>query len=139
MTTVEILKELRGDRSQAQVAEDLGISVGAIGNYEAGYGLPKDEIKEKIAAYYHRSVAEIFFPDDPYAATPKKPREDKQAICDALTATLLLTRNCADLIGIKYDPEKELATVAFTGGTIRVNVAMDSGTAMIRDIMRQIP
>lgn len=64
--------------------------------------------------------------------------ENKQAICDKLAEALKLTRNCFDLQEIKYDAEREVATVVFKNGGVPVNVAMDSGTAMIRDIMRAI-
>ncbi len=66
--------------------------------------------------------------------------ENKQAICDKLAEALRLTRNCRDdLIGLEYEPTREQVTVHFIGGDIPVNVAMDSGTAMIRDIMRALP
>lgn len=65
--------------------------------------------------------------------------ENKQAICDNLAEALKLTRNCYDLIGIEYDREGEQCVAHFIGGDVTVNVAMDSGTAMIRDIMRALP
>ena len=55
------LVELRGDRSQAAVAADLGISVSALSSYETGQRIPRDEVKVRIAMYYHRSVPYIFF------------------------------------------------------------------------------
>ena len=69
--------------------------------------------------------------------------ENKQAICDALAATLRLTRNHSDLDRIEYENDEELglefATIYWNGGTARkVNVSLDSGTAMIRDIMKVI-
>lgn len=64
--------------------------------------------------------------------------EDKQRICDGLCEVLNLTRNHRDLQRIKYDPKTEIVTILWVGGTRSVNVAMDSGTAMIRDIMRVI-
>lgn len=66
--------------------------------------------------------------------------EDKQAICDALAETLRLTRNCDDIIRIEYNPNTECALVYLEGADpIPVNVACDSGTALIRDIMRRLP
>ena len=62
--------------------------------------------------------------------------EDKQKICDLLAVTLRATRDAYDVLRIEYDDEKETVSVRFLSGGIRViNVAMDSGTAMIRDIM----
>ena len=65
--------------------------------------------------------------------------ENKQIICDLLTKTLQATRNHQDLEKIVYNNETEIATLYWQGGGSRdVNVAADSGTAMIRDIMRAI-
>lgn len=55
------LVELRGDRSQASVAADLRISVSALSSYETGQRIPRDEVKVRIAKYYHRDVPYIFF------------------------------------------------------------------------------
>ena len=55
------LVELRGERSQAQVARDLGISDSAISAYEQGDRIPRDEVKIRIANYYGVSVESIFF------------------------------------------------------------------------------
>lgn len=64
-------------------------------------------------------------------------KENKQLICDMLCKTLQYTRSASDVIEICYDEERETATVIFESGGKRViNVAMDSGTAMIRDIMK---
>ena len=65
--------------------------------------------------------------------------EDKQAICDALCYALQLTRGFHDLVAIEYDgtPYCETATLVYEYGKgAPINVAMDSGEAMIRDIMR---
>lgn len=67
--------------------------------------------------------------------------EDKQNICDLLCKTLQATRNHHDLVALKYeilDNNYELVTIQWENGFQKVNVSMDSGTAMIRDIMRAI-
>lgn len=65
--------------------------------------------------------------------------EDKQKICDLLLPTLQATRNLYDLKSLEFDPELEMVYATFTSGYMkRANVAMDSGTAMIRDIIAQI-
>ena len=63
-------------------------------------------------------------------------REDKQAICNALCTALQLTRSGSDISEIEYHAEGEYATVYYTSGHININVAFDSGIAMIRDILR---
>jgi DNA-binding XRE family transcriptional regulator len=55
------LIELRGDRSQKEVAIAVGIGKSAISMYEMGERIPRDEIKIKIADFYNKSVEDIFF------------------------------------------------------------------------------
>ena len=57
----KILIELRGDKSQQELATALGVSVSAIGMYEREERVPRDEIKRKIAAYFGKTVQEIFY------------------------------------------------------------------------------
>lgn len=64
--------------------------------------------------------------------------EDKQEICTLLCKTLQHTSNCRDLLEIIYNELNETVSIVFAGGTKTVNVAMDSGTAMIRDIMARL-
>lgn len=53
--------------------------------------------------------------------------------------TLKLTRQLYDLIDLDYIKEKEHVVAHFEGGGKKeINVAMDSGIAMIRDIIRAI-
>ena len=55
------LVELRGERTQQQVARDLEISDSAICAYETGARIPRDELKLRIAQYYGLTVGELFF------------------------------------------------------------------------------
>ncbi len=65
--------------------------------------------------------------------------EDKQTICDALTTALRWTRHFEDLAYLKYDDKSETVLVQFENGCTRtINVAMDSGYAMIHDIVEHI-
>ena len=68
-------------------------------------------------------------------------REDKQAICNALCAALQLTREGADIERLEYRrrPGEEYVII-YRAGNYRhnINVAWDSGAAMIRDIMRYL-
>ncbi len=54
------LRELRGCMPREMVAEELGISVAALTAYEQGERVPRDEIKERFALFYTRTVQEIF-------------------------------------------------------------------------------
>lgn len=55
------LIKLRGNRTQDEVAKDVGISKSALGMYETGARIPRDNIKLKLADYYNTSVEAIFF------------------------------------------------------------------------------
>lgn len=58
------LRELRQKKNKTidEAAHDLNISVSAIGMYESGKRIPRDEIKIRIAEYYKVPVTSIFFP-----------------------------------------------------------------------------
>ena len=65
--------------------------------------------------------------------------EDRQKICDLLLPALQATENLQDLESLEYDPKTELVHATFVSGRRKLaNVAMDSGTSMIRDIILQI-
>lgn len=55
------LRELRGNKPQSEVASATGVTTMAISQYERGERIPNDEMKVKIAAYYNKSVEELFF------------------------------------------------------------------------------
>lgn len=55
------LRMLRGDKTQRDVAEAVGITAMAVSQYERGERIPNDEIKMRLARYFQRSVEEIFF------------------------------------------------------------------------------
>lgn len=59
----ERLRELRGSRTQEEVANAIGITSAAISQYEKGERIPRDEIKKSLAKYYKRTVNYIFFSD----------------------------------------------------------------------------
>ena len=66
MDRIEIGKRLialRGNLTQEQVAKALGVCTSAIGMYERGERMPRDEIKTEIAKLYDTTVQEIFFAD----------------------------------------------------------------------------
>lgn len=57
----ERLRNLRGDKSQKEVAEAIGISQSSYAMYETGDRVPNDENKRKLAAFFKKTVQEIFF------------------------------------------------------------------------------
>ena len=70
---------------------------------------------------------------------PDKQDEDKHLICTLLSVMLKATKNASDLMSLTFDEDAEFVTARFTGGGIRkINVAADSGVAMIRDIMKHL-
>lgn len=65
--------------------------------------------------------------------------ENKQRILDLLLPALRETRNLHDLVELEYRGDRELVYAKFASGNYKiVNVAMDSGTAMICDVVHQI-
>ena len=65
--------------------------------------------------------------------------EDKQKILDLLLPALQATRNLSDLVELEYREDRELVYAKFAGGTQKiVNVALASGTPLIRDVIGQI-
>lgn len=55
------LAELRGERTQEEVAKAVGISTSALSMYECGERVPRDIIKTRLAKYFKKSVQSIFF------------------------------------------------------------------------------
>lgn len=55
------LVALRGEKTQKTVADAVGVSCSAIAMYESGERIPRDEVKEKIAHYYGKTIESIFF------------------------------------------------------------------------------
>lgn len=58
------LIELRGDRSQAKIAKDIGIATSTLGMYETEQRIPRDSIKMALARYYGKTVQEIFYDEE---------------------------------------------------------------------------
>lgn len=58
-----ILVSLRQEKGKSTVeaARDLGITTSALSNYENGIRIPRDNIKIRIADYYNRPIASIFY------------------------------------------------------------------------------
>lgn len=55
------LVELRGEKSQETVANQVGISVSALSMYEQGNRIPRDEVKIRLAQFFQCSIEDLFF------------------------------------------------------------------------------
>jgi len=60
-TIGERLVRLRGAIPQGKVACDIGISSSALGMYEQGRRVPRDEVKVKLSNYYKASIESLFY------------------------------------------------------------------------------
>ena len=57
----KILRALRGERTQDEIANAIGITKSAWAMYERGERVPRDEVKIQIARYFGKTVQEVFF------------------------------------------------------------------------------
>ena len=65
--------------------------------------------------------------------------ENRQKILDLLLPALRETRNLCDLDTLEYFPGTALVYATFKSGYTKImDVNLDSGTAMIMDVIRQI-
>lgn len=55
------LVKLRGNKTQKEVANAIGVSQSAYAMYESGSRIPSDDVKVRIAKYFNRTVQTIFF------------------------------------------------------------------------------
>lgn len=61
MSYGEKLRELRGKRTQEEMAKELNITKSSLAMYERNERVPRDEVKIRIANFFGKSVQEIFF------------------------------------------------------------------------------
>lgn len=61
MSAGKMLRQLRGEQTQVEVATAIGITKSSWSMYERGERIPRDEVKRRIAAYFGKTVQEIFF------------------------------------------------------------------------------
>lgn len=59
----EKLTELRNSKNltQKELGVEIGVSTTSIAMYEINERVPRDEIKKRIAAFFGKTVQEIFF------------------------------------------------------------------------------
>ncbi len=61
MSFGKTLRKLRGDRTQEEIARDIGITKSSWAMYEREERVPRDEVKIQIAQYFKMPVQDIFF------------------------------------------------------------------------------
>lgn len=61
MSFGEKLRELRGEKTQETIAQEVGVTKSAWAMYERNERVPRDEVKLRIANHFNKSVQEIFF------------------------------------------------------------------------------
>lgn len=61
MSFGKTLRKLRGDRTQEEIARNIGITKSSWAMYEREERVPRDEIKIQIARYFGVTVQDIFF------------------------------------------------------------------------------
>lgn len=64
--------------------------------------------------------------------------ENKDKICELLAVVLMNTREYSTLSTLIYNEVDEVVTAVFPSRWIEINVAMDSGIAMVRDILKTL-
>jgi DNA-binding XRE family transcriptional regulator len=69
------LMTLRGEQTQKEVAEALGISECCFRHYESGRCSPKDLLKKPIADYFNVDISALFFIFDQPFLFPEKSDE----------------------------------------------------------------
>lgn len=61
MSFGKILRNLRGDKTQEEIAQAVGVTKSSWAMYEREERIPRDEVKIQIAKYFGKSVQDIFF------------------------------------------------------------------------------
>lgn len=96
------LKQLRGNKSQDEVAKGIGISRGALSYYEKGERNPDINTLSSIAKYYNVSADYLLGLSD----TPTLSVEEK-AICD----TIGLSQNSINILKIHAQRVRQVPTI----------------------------
>ena len=58
------LVQLRGNRTQKQMADEMGIPASTYAMIEAGHRFPRKKLQKKIADHFHTTVDYLFFQTD---------------------------------------------------------------------------
>lgn len=61
MNLGDVLRQLRGSRTQEEMAKAIGVTKSSWAMYEQNNRVPRDEVKVRIASCFGKTVQEIFF------------------------------------------------------------------------------
>lgn len=61
LTTGQKIRQLRGEMTQEQAANLIGVTKTALSMYENDERVPRDEIKKRIAAAFGQTVGALFY------------------------------------------------------------------------------
>lgn len=64
--------------------------------------------------------------------------ENKEDIIARLKLLLMATRAGSSIVDMKLNEAQDKVTIVFEGGKKEINIAADSGIAIIRDVIRNI-
>ncbi|WP_019123774.1 helix-turn-helix transcriptional regulator [Brevibacillus massiliensis] len=67
----EKMVSLRGERSQKQVADEIGIPVSTYAMIEAGHRFPRKDLQLKLSRYFGVTVDELFFTEEGHETRTK--------------------------------------------------------------------
>lgn len=96
--------------------------------------LKDEEVRAAFGAA--AEVVRKLFEDAP---TTSDGMEDKQTICDILCAALQLTKGYGDVKMLEHHKSEEIVRIVYDDDYSKdVNIALDSGAAMIRDIFKNL-
>lgn len=60
-TVADKLIDLRGEKTQAEIAQAIGVGRSTYSMYENGMRIPSDSVKVKLADFFKVTVQELFF------------------------------------------------------------------------------
>ena len=110
------LVKLRGTRTQEEIANAIGISISAIGMYETGQRVPRDEIKVKLANFYNVSIESLFFDNNVHSEkTRTKYRRviNMNTLCDVYDVMKITKKKKTASYSIIKELNKELKAKGF--------------------------
>ena len=61
LVIADTLIELRGNKTQKEVAEAIGVAQSTYAMYELAQRIPSDDVKIRISKYFKKTVQYIFF------------------------------------------------------------------------------